>query len=167
MRKAAKKSRNPMPSEPVQANPTIAADSFVTLHYRISLTQSAGGDFLNTFEGKPATLQMGAGQLAPPMEEKMIGLAQGAHAVFELAPGSAYGERNPELLQRVSRKLLTEQSELGTEFMPGDVVEFAAPGGGRYAGVLKELDGEGALFDFNHPLAGQALRFEVKVLSVL
>lgn len=161
-----------MPSESVQTNPTIAADSFVTLHYRISLTQAADGDFLNTdflntFEGKPATLQMGAGQLAPPLEEKMIGLPQGAHTVFELPPGSAYGERNPELLQRVSRKLLTEQSELGTEFMPGDVVEFAAPGGGRYAGVLKELDGEGALFDFNHPLAGQALRFEVKVLSVL
>jgi FKBP-type peptidyl-prolyl cis-trans isomerase SlpA len=72
-------------------------------------------------------------------------------------------------LQRVSRKLLSEHSELGTEYVPGDVVEFAAPGqqGGRYAGVLKSLDEDGALFDFNHPLAGQAIRFEVKVIGVL
>jgi FKBP-type peptidyl-prolyl cis-trans isomerase SlpA len=150
--------------------PTIAADSFVTLHYRISLTGIDGagqGDFLNTFEGKPATLQMGSGQLASPLEEKMIGLAQGAHAVFELTAGSAYGQRSADLLQRVSRVLLQEQSEPGTEFAPGDVVEFAAPGGGRYAGVIKQIDDDGALFDFNHPLAGQALRFEVKVLGVL
>jgi FKBP-type peptidyl-prolyl cis-trans isomerase SlpA len=148
------------------AVPTIAADSFVTLHYRISLT-GVDSDFLNTFEGKPATLQLGASQLAPQLEEKLIGLAQGQHAVFELPAGSAYGERSVDLLQRVSHKLLQEQSEAGTEFVPGDVVEFAAPGGGRYAGVLKEIDAQGALFDFNHPLAGQALRFEVKVLGVL
>jgi FKBP-type peptidyl-prolyl cis-trans isomerase SlpA len=149
------------------ALPTITADSFVTLHYRISLTAEGAGDFLNTFVDKPATLQMGAGQLAPELEAKLLGLAQGAHAVFEMPAGSAYGQRSAELLQRVSRKLLAEQSELGTQFSPGDVVEFAAPGGGRYAGVLKEIDAAGALFDFNHPLAGQALRFEVKVLGVL
>jgi FKBP-type peptidyl-prolyl cis-trans isomerase SlpA len=146
--------------------PTITADSFVTLHYKLTLT-AAGSDFLNTFEDKPATLQIGAGQLAPELETKLIGLAQGQHAVFELPPGSAYGQRNAQLLQRVSTALLQEQSEAGTQFVPGDVVEFAAPQGGRYAGVLKEMDAQGALFDFNHPLAGQALRFEVHILGVL
>jgi FKBP-type peptidyl-prolyl cis-trans isomerase SlpA len=146
--------------------PVITADSFVTLHYKLTLS-AQGSDFLNTFEDKPATLQLGAGQLAPQLEEKLLGLVQGAHAVFDLPAGSAYGERNSELLQRVSRKLLQEQSEAGTEFVPGDVVEFAAPQGGRYAGVLKEIDAQGALFDFNHPLAGQPLRFEVKILGVL
>jgi FKBP-type peptidyl-prolyl cis-trans isomerase SlpA len=144
----------------------VTADSFVTLHYKLTLT-AAGSDFLNTFDDKPATLQLGAGQLAPELEAKLIGLAQGAHAVFELPAGSAYGERKAELLQRVSRTLLEEQSELGTQFAPGDVVEFAAPQGGHYAGVLKEIDAQGALFDFNHPLAGQPLRFEVKILGVL
>jgi FKBP-type peptidyl-prolyl cis-trans isomerase SlpA len=156
-----------------EVNPVIAPDSFVTLHYRICLPDMGDGaaeqgkDFLNTFEGKPATIQMGAGQLAPSLEERLLGVGQGEHAVFDLPAGSAYGERNPDLLQHVSRKLLAEQSEAGTEWTEGDIVEFAAPGGGRYAGVLKQIGTETALFDFNHPLAGQAIRFEVKVIGVL
>jgi len=46
-------------------------------------------------------------------------------------------------------------------------VEFPAPGGGRFAGVLKEIDDQWALFDFNHPLAGQRIRLEVEILGVL
>lgn len=46
-------------------------------------------------------------------------------------------------------------------------MEFPAPDGSRFAGVLKEQDETGALFDFNHPLAGKAVRFEVKLLGVL
>ena len=48
-----------------------------------------------------------------------------------------------------------------------DLVDFAAPGGGRFAGVLRELGDTAAIFDFNHPLAGKALLFEVKLISVL
>jgi len=56
---------------------------------------------------------------------------------------------------------------IGEDFSPGDLVEFNAPGGGRYAGVLKEVGETSALFDFNHPLAGQALTFEVKIIGIL
>jgi FKBP-type peptidyl-prolyl cis-trans isomerase SlpA len=150
--------------------PVIKQDSFVTLHYRITLTNidaTAERDFLNTFTEKPATIQMGAGQLATSLEEKLLGLAQGTHHIFNLPAGVAYGRHNPDLLQHVSRQLLDRESELETDFTPGDVVEFSAPGGGRYAGVLKELNENNALFDFNHPLAGQAIRFEVKVIGVL
>lgn len=155
-------------------NPVIAADSFVTLHYRISLPDSLAAtadassqDFLNTFADKPATLQMAAGQLAPSLEACLLGLAEGEHRVFDLAAGIAYGPRNPALLQSLSLKVLTEQSEAGSQWQPGDMVEFAAPSGGRYAGVLKEIGPDAALFDFNHPLAGQAICFEVKVIGVL
>jgi FKBP-type peptidyl-prolyl cis-trans isomerase SlpA len=79
----------------------------------------------------------------------------------------AFGPRNPELLQRVSRATLRENSQLGEEYAVGDVVEFNAPGGGRFAGVLRALDEEGALFDFNHPLAGQPVKFEVKIIGIL
>ncbi|HBN6129051.1 TPA: peptidylprolyl isomerase, partial [Clostridioides difficile] len=47
------------------------------------------------------------------------------------------------------------------------LIEFNAPDGGRYAGVLKEVSETSALFDFNHPLAGQALTFEVKIIGIL
>lgn len=143
----------------------IKPGSHVTLHYRLAL--AGGADVINTFAGKPATLLLGAGQLAPPLEEILLGLQVGHHSVFQLTPGQAFGPRNPDLLQRVSMATLREHAMLGEEFAPGDPVEFNAPGGGRYAGVLKEVHETYALFDFNHPLAGQPVVFEVKIIGIL
>ena len=61
---------------------SVQADSFLTLHYRISTL--AGEEFLSTFDMSPATLQMGSGQLAESLEEVLLGLEQGGHYVFEL-----------------------------------------------------------------------------------
>lgn len=91
----------------------------------------------------------------------------GHHSTFQLTPEQAFGPRNPELIQRVSLATLRENSMIGEDFSPGDLVEFNAPGGGRYAGVLKEVGETSALFDFNHPLAGQTLAFEVKIIGIL
>lgn len=143
----------------------VQSGSHVTLHYRLSLQD--GSDIVNTFVEKPATLMMGSGQLAAPLEDILIGLKSGDHSVFQLTPDEAFGQRNPELLQRVSMATLRANSMVGEDFTPGDLIEFNAPGGGRYAGVLKEVDETSALFDFNHPLAGQALTFEVQVIGIL
>jgi FKBP-type peptidyl-prolyl cis-trans isomerase SlpA len=143
----------------------VKPGSHVTLHYRLSLAD--GAEVINTFNDKPATLLLGAGQLAPPLEDILLGLKVGHHSTFRLAPGQAFGPRNPELIQRVSLATLRENSMIGEDFSPGDLVEFNAPGGGRYAGVLKEVSETSALFDFNHPLAGQALAFEVKIIGIL
>ncbi len=86
---------------------------------------------------------------------------------FELAPAQAFGERNAELIRDVTRATLDENSVPGADYKVGDLVDFAAPGGGRFAGVLRKLGDEMVTFDFNHPLAGQALQFEVKLISVL
>ena len=67
----------------------------------------------------------------------------------------------------MSRDTLSENSQLGEEYKVGDVVEFAAPKGGRFAGVLLEMNDEDALFDFNHPLAGQSLKFEVRIIGIM
>lgn len=145
--------------------PLVEETSYLTLHYRLSSVD--GNDIVSTFEGSPATLQFGSGQLAPPLEALLIGLPEGTHRTFELPAGDAFGPRNPELFQRVSRKMLMENSQLGEDYRIGDLVEFNAPGGGRFAGVLRQIDEDGALFDFNHPLAGQPVRFEVKIIGVL
>lgn len=145
--------------------PVVTPDSYLTLHYR--LASMAGENIVSTFEEKPATLQLGTGQLAPFLEACLLGLAEGTHQVFELAPEQAFGPRNPELLQRISRATLDENSQLGEEYTVGDLVEFNAPSGGRFAGVLRAIDDEGALFDFNHPLAGQPVKFEVKIIGIL
>ncbi|MDP9107956.1 MAG: FKBP-type peptidyl-prolyl cis-trans isomerase, partial [Pseudomonadota bacterium] len=136
----------------------VTEGAYLTLHYRLST--SDGQDIVTTFAGNPATLSMGSGQLAPFLEACLLGLPEGAQQTFTLLPEDAYGARNPELVRHVSRATLAENSQRDTEYVVGDVVEFNAPGGGRFAGVLRELGNEQALFDFNHPLAGQTLLFE-------
>lgn len=148
------------------AAPTVGPGAHLTLHYRISLS-GAGADVISTFGDRPATLTLGHGQLADSLEQRLVGLKEGDRQVFELAPGEAYGERNPELIQRVSRSLLEAQGEPGEQYAPGDLLDFAAPNGGRYAGIVRESDATGVVVDFNHPLAGQALQFEVHLLGVL
>ena len=143
----------------------VKPGSHVTLHYRLALAD--GADIVNTFDDKPATLLLGAGQLAASLEDILIGLKVGGHSTFQLAPEQAFGPRNPDMIQRVSLATLRENGMVGDDFTPGDLIEFNAPDGGRYAGVLKEIGETSALFDFNHPLAGQALTFEVKIIGIL
>jgi FKBP-type peptidyl-prolyl cis-trans isomerase SlpA len=158
------------------SNPALVQpDSYLTLHYRVALAaqEPIKAAVVDTFNERPATLQLGAGQLAAPLEALLVGLKQGDSASFELAPDVAYGPRNPQLVQRLSRSLLDAESEKGAIYEPGDWVEFNAPTHGdgtttaRFAGVLKELNDQYALFDFNHPLAGQSIRFDVQIIGIL
>jgi FKBP-type peptidyl-prolyl cis-trans isomerase SlpA len=146
--------------------PAIVTESaYLTLHYRLATAE--GTDIVTTFAGNPATLMLGQGQLAPFLEQRLLGLAEGTHQTFQLGANEGFGERNPELVQAVTRATLDENSVPGADYKVGDLVDFAAPGGGRFAGVLREMREDSALFDFNHPLAGQPLQFEVKLISVL
>jgi FKBP-type peptidyl-prolyl cis-trans isomerase SlpA len=145
--------------------PLVTESAYLTLHYR--LASMDGSDIVSTFNESPATLQLGNGQLAPFLEACLLGLPEGTHQTFELPPEKAFGPRNPELIQRVSRTTLDENSSRDEEYAIGDLVEFAAPAGGRFAGVLRSIDAEGAVFDFNHPLAGQSLKFEVRIIGIL
>jgi FKBP-type peptidyl-prolyl cis-trans isomerase SlpA len=144
----------------------VQPGSFLTLHYR--LAGADGADWLSTFGDKPATLMLGSGQLAPAIEERLIGQAEGSRIRVDLPPGAAFGERNPELLQRVARRLLDQIGDADADYAIGDLVRFPTPDGqAGMAGVLREV-GEGwLLFDFNHPLAGQPVTFEAELIAVL
>jgi FKBP-type peptidyl-prolyl cis-trans isomerase SlpA len=139
------------------------------LHYR--LAGPDGKDIVNTFADQPATLSLGTGELAPAIEAHLIGLEEGTRARFELPAGAAFGARNPELMQRVKLALLREHGDPNEQYSVGDVVQFPTPDGrGRFAGILRELgptDQDWAVFDFNHPLAGQPVSFEVQLIGVL
>lgn len=145
---------------------TVQPGSFLTLHYR--LTGPDGVDYINTFGAKPATLSLGAGQLAPAMEQLLLGLPDDACQGFDLPADAAFGARNPDLVHRVTRATLRKFSDAETDHAVGDVVQFPGPGGdAAYAGTVREVGDDWLLFDFNHPLAGRALRFEVQLLGVL
>jgi FKBP-type peptidyl-prolyl cis-trans isomerase SlpA len=146
-------------------HPVVAEGAFLTLHYRLSAED--GRDIVSTFGDTPATLQLGAGQLSPALEAQLLGLPEGTQRVFELAPGEAFGPRNPELVQRVSMATLRQHSPEDAKYAVGDLVDFSAPGGGRFAGVLLEFSEDDAVFDFNHPLAGRPVRFEVSIIGIL
>jgi FKBP-type peptidyl-prolyl cis-trans isomerase SlpA len=143
----------------------VTADSHVTLHYRLSMPD--GQVVLNTFDDKPATLQLGSGQFSPGLERCLVALQEGDERSYVLGPDDAFGPRNPSLIQKVSRKLLAEHADPSDPLEPGDLLEFPSPDGGRFAGVFKGWEGDAALFDFNHPLAGQALTFHVRIIGVL
>jgi FKBP-type peptidyl-prolyl cis-trans isomerase SlpA len=144
----------------------VQPSSFLTLHYRLA---GPAGDIINTFGGPPATLSLGSGELAPAMEHCLLGLPEGAHRTFELPAGAAFGDRNPQLQQWLARKVLTDMGDPLEHYQVGDAVQFPTPDGqGQFAGVVLQVapDG-GVLFDFNHPLAGHPVTFEVHVLGVL
>ena len=144
----------------------IQPGSFLTLHYRLAGPDGAAG--VNTFDDKPATRSLGTGELAPAVEARLIGLEEGSRHSFELAAGEAFGLRNPQLLQRVKLALLHELGDPDADYAVGDVVQFPTPDGqASYAGVVREVGTDWLLFDFNHPLAGQPVRFDVHVIGVL
>ena len=155
--------------------PRVQPGSFLTLHYRLA---GPSGDIINTFADKPATLSLGTGELSPAMEQRLLGLEEGTRASFEIPPGEAFGERNAEMVQWVARRLLNELGDAAERYQVGDVVQFPTPDGlGSYAGSVQQVgqqgEGEGdgrpdaVLFDFNHPLAGQPVTFEVQLIGVL
>ena len=144
----------------------VEPGSFLTLHYRLAGPQ---GDVVNTFGGKPATLSLGAGELSPVLEQRLVGLAEGARAAFDIPAGEAFGERNPDMIQWLARKELDAMGDPQERYAVGDVIHLPTPDGqGQFAAVVQAVREDGALrIDFNHPLAGQPVTFEVQVIGVL
>jgi len=139
----------------------VTENSLLTLHYRLALADDT--ELVSTFGAKPATLQLGSGELAPVLERCLIGLAVGQRTVFLLEAEQAFGPHNPQLMQRLARSELPDAGELREMAL----LEFKAPNGAAYTGLVRELTAEDALIDFNHPLAGKAIRFEVDVIGIL
>ena len=71
----------------------VVPGAYLTLHYRLASLE--GNDIVTTFNGNPATLELGSGQLAPFLEACLLGLPEGAEASFTLTPEQSFGDRNP------------------------------------------------------------------------
>ena len=116
---------------------TVQPGSFLTLHYRLA---GPAGDIINTFDGKPATLSLGSGELSPAVEQRLMGLEEGVRAVFDLPAGVAFGERKADMVQWVARKLLDALGDPQEHYAVGEVVQFPTPDGqGSYAGAVREV----------------------------
>ena len=139
--------------------PRIGPEMRVTLHF--SLLLDTGAEVDSTRRGRPATFVVGDGNLPAGFERSLTGLKRGDDVVIEITPADGFGERKASNVRRLPRSRFAP--DLALE--PGLVVSFAAPDG-ELPGVVIATEGDDVVVDFNHPLAGRHLKFDVSVLDV-
>jgi len=131
----------------------------VTLHFTLRL---AGGDIVDSTVGRaPATFTWGDQSLLPGFEQALLGLKAGDRRSMLMDAKSGFGERNEENVQRMDRSLFSPTLALE----PGLMISFADRKG-ELPGVVLAFDDDKVTVDFNHPLAGRDLTFEVEILAV-
>ncbi|SDR77883.1 FKBP-type peptidyl-prolyl cis-trans isomerase SlpA [Halopseudomonas xinjiangensis] len=137
----------------------IGHDSEVTLHFTVKLPNGEVVD--STADKSPATFKVGDGNLLPGFEQSLFGLKAGDQRTFEIEPEHGFGPGNPQNIQTVPRGQFNEM-----ELEPGLLVIFQDAAGGELPGVVKTVHDTTVDVDFNHPLAGKTITFEVEILSV-
>jgi FKBP-type peptidyl-prolyl cis-trans isomerase SlpA len=139
----------------------VQPDSLITLNYRVASTE--GEEWISTFDFSPAVIQLGCGELAPPFEACLIGQLAGTRLEVVLKPEETFGLRQAELVRRVARSSLPASAEIEINAR----AELKAPSGQTLSGIIREIDNDSVLIDFNHPLAGKSIRFEAEIIGVL
>ncbi|MDP2573935.1 FKBP-type peptidyl-prolyl cis-trans isomerase [Vibrio penaeicida] len=139
----------------------ITANSAVTLHFTIKLKDGSVADSTHSM-GKPAKFAMGDGSLSENFEKSLLGLVQGEQRNIELSAEDAFGQPNPDNIHHMDRARFIgeEKVEVGT------IMAFSGKDGMEIPGIIAEISGESVTVDFNHPLAGQDVTFEVEILEV-
>ncbi|MGF2736554.1 FKBP-type peptidyl-prolyl cis-trans isomerase [Marinobacter sp. DUT-1] len=132
----------------------------VKLHFALKIKD---GDVVDsTFEKEPATLEIGDENLPENFEALMMGMKAGDRQTFEVSPEKGFGQHNPNNLQTFKRHEFSADMVLE----PGVVVSFADARQQELPGVISRVEGDEVEVDFNHPLAGRTLEFEVEILDV-
>lgn len=138
---------------------TLQLNDRVTLHYRLS---SGSEELVTTFGTKPETFQLGCGEMDPRLEYALKDLAVGAHVTLHLEPAQAFGEHDPGRVQTLPLADLAITDPVAV----GHLVQFRLPNGESLHGEVLALDTDTATLDFNHPLAGHPVDFEVHILAI-
>jgi FKBP-type peptidyl-prolyl cis-trans isomerase SlpA len=137
----------------------IAAATQVTLHFAIRLEN---GDVVDsTFDKQPATFKVGDGNLLPGFEQALYGLKAGDKRSLPIAPEQGFGQPNPQNVQIMPR-IQFKDMQLGE----GLLVIFNDAANAELPGMVQSFDDNQVSVDFNHPLAGKTLSFEVEIIAV-
>lgn len=141
---------------------SIVKESEVVMHFSIRLSDGSAVDSTKV-SNKPAKFVMGDGSLTPGFEDCLLGLQVGQSETFTLPPESAFGLPNPDNIHHL--ELSKFSSDVPAEI--GTIISFTQPNGEEIPGIIREIVADSVTVDFNHPLAGQTVTFEVDVLEVL
>ncbi len=132
----------------------------INLHYRLSCM---GEEIVNTFaDNEPETFTLGQGEIDPRLEALLLGLAAGEHRTWQLEPGEAFGSPDPALIHDMPGADFPPDTEL----IEGRQMVFDLPNGQAMSGTIRAIGADTVQVDFNHPLAGLPVEFEVRILAV-
>jgi FKBP-type peptidyl-prolyl cis-trans isomerase SlyD len=140
--------------------PVVADGMVVTFDFTLTLD---GGEVADSTQGEmPLRFIVGQGQLLPGLEDAMIGMNVGEERGITLHPEDAYGDWDEDALEEVAKSDLPGEMEL-EEGMPLEVTDTE---GDSYEATVYEVKKDTVVLDYNHPLAGETLQFQVKVIDI-
>ena len=137
----------------------IGAATQVTLHFAIKLDNGNVVD--STFDKQPATFTVGDGSLLPGFEQALYGLKAGDKRSLPIGPEQGFGQGNPQNVQVMPRAQFADM-----ELSEGLLIIFNDAANAELPGVVKAFDANQVTIDFNHPLAGKDLTFDVEIIDV-
>jgi len=138
----------------------IVPGSSVRMHYALRLED--GTLVESSYGAEPVEFEMGDGTLITGFERALYGLAAGAQQSIRISPQEGYGERAADRLHSLPRAHFDAEMPMDA----GTIISFELPSGEEVPGMIISADNETAQVDFNHPLAGHEVIFEVDVLAV-
>ncbi|BFM10416.1 FKBP-type peptidyl-prolyl cis-trans isomerase [Simiduia litorea] len=138
----------------------VAEGSQLTIHFSLALRDGSVID--SNFDAKPATFTLGDGNMLQGFERCLIGMREGQRESFVVLPEHGFGQSNPNNVQIIPRTAFAADMALAE----GLVVSFADAQKAELPGVIKAFNVDQVTVDFNHPLAGQDIIFDVQVVSV-
>lgn len=139
---------------------TIADDLVVSLEYTLRLDDDEIVD--TSAGGEPLEFVQGQGQIIPGLERALYGMGIGDEIKVAIAPEDGYGELDDEAYEEVPTSAFPADMELE----PGMQLQVSDASGEVYPAYVAEIRGDTVMLDFNHPLAGETLNFDVKVVGL-
>ena len=135
--------------------------SLVTLHYRLGLTDDTILE--DNFDGEPMTVKLGDSEMARGLELSLLGLKPDDVQTVDIGPELAFGYPDETLFRSLPRTDFDPDIELES----GLIIEFSTDDGNTLPGTILEFNDIEVKIDLNHPLAGQTVRYRVKIIEVV
>lgn len=141
---------------------TVPVSEGTRVYLNFSVSLEDGSEVDSNFGGEPVDFAIGDGSLLPGFERLIFGMSAGERQMFSVPPEDAFGQPNDNNVQYLPRDRFDDDVELEI----GLVFSFADAGGGELPGMILAVDDEEVTVDFNHPLAGRTILFDVLIHRV-
>ncbi|MGB0495953.1 MAG: FKBP-type peptidyl-prolyl cis-trans isomerase [Kangiellaceae bacterium] len=139
----------------------VNKNSAVLAHVTIKLSDGNIADSTKP-SNKPTWLKMGDGSFSDAFESYLMDKQAGDNLTFELKAVDAFGVSNPDQIHFMDVSQFPQDIELKT----GAIIGFDQPNGEQIPGIIRSVEGGSVKVDFNHPLAGEKIVFEIEILKI-